>query len=76
VSVACVHKDGPSSELQSLIAATAAAVCRCDPEGSCPICLARWTPEDSLIVLSCHHVLHVDCFWKVIMSSGAETLRG
>eukprot|EP00439_Symbiodinium_sp_Y106_P069251 s773_g11.t2 len=76
VSVACVHKDGPSSELQSLIAATAAAVCRCDPEGSCPICLARWTPEDSLIVLSCDHVLHVDCFWKVIMSSGAETLRG
>ncbi|CAE7491018.1 unnamed protein product [Symbiodinium natans] len=76
VSVACVRKDGPSEELQSVRKATAAAVCNADPEGPCPICLAKWTPQDSLVVLSCHHVLHADCFWRVTMSSGAESLRG
>ncbi|CAK9001984.1 unnamed protein product [Durusdinium trenchii] len=76
VSVACAWKDGPSEELKALSLATAKAVCQRDPEGACPICLLGWQPEDSVLVLSCNHVLHVDCFWKMITAAGSDALRG
>ncbi|CAJ1365839.1 unnamed protein product [Effrenium voratum] len=66
----------PSAELQALSSATAKAVCRADPEGACPICLLSWKEDDSVLVLSCNHVLHVDCFWKMITSGCSEVTRG
>lgn len=76
VSVACAKKDGPSEELKALSSATSKAVCDKDPEGACPICLAGWRADDSVLVLSCNHVLHVDCFWKMITAAGSDALRG
>eukprot|EP00435_Cladocopium_sp_Y103_P013029 s5514_g3.t1 len=45
-------------------------------QGACPICLAGWRADDSVLVLSCNHVLHVDCFWKMITAAGSDALRG
>ncbi|CAE8590362.1 unnamed protein product [Polarella glacialis] len=77
VSLASGRKHGePSPELAAMALATAAAVLRSDPEGSCAICLEAWSPTARLLVPSCGHTLHVDCFWAMIAGPCSQAMRG
>jgi len=79
VSLAAGAKnDCASRELSAMSIATVKAVCVADPGGCCSICLGEWAAQGAqspVIVLSCGHVFHVDCFWRIIRSTQSG-LRG
>mmetsp|Transcript_53370 Transcript_53370/g.98693 ORF Transcript_53370/g.98693 Transcript_53370/m.98693 type:complete len:360 (-) Transcript_53370:117-1196(-) len=84
VSLAAGLKDGcVSRELSAMAAATVMAVRTADPTGCCAICLGTWVPEEPelgahaspVLVMSCGHVYHVDCYWHLICAE-QNGLRG
>lgn len=77
VSLAAGKKHGaPSPELAALSGAAAAAQKQRDPEGCCCVCLTPWSSGSPILVFSCGHALHVDCFGSLVSSPAAPALRG
>jgi len=66
----------PSEELSKFSMAVTDAVREADPEGACGICLSRWELGDTIIVPSCGHSMHADCFWKLVAAPCSAGYRG
>eukprot|EP00927_Polykrikos_kofoidii_P044601 TRINITY_DN38520_c0_g1_i1.p1 TRINITY_DN38520_c0_g1~~TRINITY_DN38520_c0_g1_i1.p1 ORF type:complete len:445 (-),score=85.90 TRINITY_DN38520_c0_g1_i1:105-1439(-) len=68
---------GRSSELSVIASATVAALMKHGSENCCGLCFAKWCEADRAVVVpSCGHALHADCFWALVTGPCVPSYRG